>query len=139
MRLTGWGALWLAALAGCGAYVEDPACWENAGGTFTFPAVNPGVPASLYVAIANRCDRPVEVIRVTLSALRCEGDCPAVTLASTPELPVRISPGGALTLVLQATATGMAGHAEALLVATTGEADAPENQVWTVVAETAAR
>lgn len=136
MGRAGTGALLLLGLAGCGAYVQDPACWEDAGETLTIPMLAPGQLATLDAGRVNRCDRALEVIRVTLTPLSCEGECPSVTLSDGPGLPQRVAAGSTLGLTLQASATGP-GRSESLLAVTTGEPDSPENQVWTVVAESA--
>jgi len=130
------GTLLLLGLAGCRAYVPDPACWKDAGETLTFPTLVSGQASTLDAGRVNRCDRALEVIRVTLTPLSCEGECPSVTLSRVPEFPVPIPPGSSLELTLQASATGP-GRSESLLAVTTGEPDVPENQVWTVVAESA--
>jgi len=59
-----------------------------------------------------------------------------MSLGSVPALPLQVAPGGSLDLVIEASAGVGAGRTESLLAVTTGEVDAPENQVWTVVAET---
>jgi hypothetical protein len=131
-----WSAL-LLLLAGCAPFIEDPACWAKGGGTLDVQGLVPGGEAALEVALPNRCDRPLDVIRVTLSGLSlCEGDCPAVTLSAVPTLPLRVAAGASLTVTVRASAA-RAGRTESLLAVTTGEPDAPENQVWTVVAEAA--
>jgi hypothetical protein len=128
----------LLTLAACGPGVEDPSCWEGGGGTLTVPPLAVGSADTLKLSLRNGCDRPLHVSRLSLTDIRCEQACPVVTLGAVPDLPRPVPAGGTFDLDLDARANGGTGRTELLLTVTTGEVDAPEIQVWNVVAESQA-
>ncbi|MEN9797573.1 MAG: hypothetical protein RL653_1269 [Pseudomonadota bacterium] len=121
-------------LPGC-THREDPSCWASAGEILQLPEARPGAPAVLEPALRNRCDRPLQVVGISLVSLACEGECPELRLVALPPLPYLLEAGERLPIRLQSSALAAApGRATAVLSVSSGSEDATGVQSWDVEA-----
>jgi hypothetical protein len=119
---------------GC-ARQEDPSCWAPVGEVLRLPEAQPGAPATLEPALRNGCDRPLQVVGLSLVSLACEASCPELRLVALPPLPFLLEAGEVLPIRLQSSAlAGAPGRATAVLSVSSGSEDATGVQAWDVEA-----